>query len=265
MINLFSKIRQRLRTNNNPIHPTPGTGRLNKFGKYILYALGEILLVVIGILIALEINTSHQNQIDKKTEIYYLNQMRNDLVADSLILYHKKIEFESNLPIIENFLAELHKNNNKESFNKAILSYINNVYKPISFVSNNATYNEMKSSAKLGIIHNNELRNSIVNLYNHLEELKNLYSTQYDFISSIDVKLISEKGLAKYHKVQSSLFSQYHSEDELYHLKNFTAEFESNLANWHWTTLEVLPVIATQIQELHGVIYEINTYLKNAK
>ena len=43
MIKFFRKIRQRLLSE-------------NKFSKYLLYALGEIVLVVIGILIALRIN-----------------------------------------------------------------------------------------------------------------------------------------------------------------------------------------------------------------
>ncbi|MFT7186735.1 MAG: hypothetical protein ACI84K_002139 [Pseudohongiellaceae bacterium] len=34
----------------------------NKFRKYLLYALGEILLIVIGILIALQINNWNENQ-----------------------------------------------------------------------------------------------------------------------------------------------------------------------------------------------------------
>lgn len=47
MIKLFRRIRQKILTEYN-------------FGKYVIYALGEIILVVIGILIALQIN--HLNE-----------------------------------------------------------------------------------------------------------------------------------------------------------------------------------------------------------
>jgi len=47
MIKFFRKIRQ------NMIKETPTTGRASKVSKYLLYAIGEIILVVIGILIAL--------------------------------------------------------------------------------------------------------------------------------------------------------------------------------------------------------------------
>ena len=43
----------------------------NKFSKYLLYALGEIILVVVGILIAVAINNSQQNKsIQKKEQTY---------------------------------------------------------------------------------------------------------------------------------------------------------------------------------------------------
>ena len=49
MIKFFRRIRQQLLTE-------------NKFGKYLKYAIGEIILVVIGILIAIQINTWNENK-----------------------------------------------------------------------------------------------------------------------------------------------------------------------------------------------------------
>ncbi len=234
----------------------------SKFSKYLLYAIGEIILVVIGILIALQINTANQNRINKKTEIYYLNQMKRDLLADSLFLHQEKLNFQNSLPFIQNFLSELHKDNNRENFNKAIRAYINDVMHPISFVSNNASYNEMKSSAKLGIIRDNDLRNRIVTLYNHLEETKSIYTTNYEFMNAIDVVLISERGLAKYQKKQSALFAAYNSDDDLYALKGIKDELESNIANWHWSIMDLLPVIVSQLEEINDVMARIEAYLK---
>jgi sensor domain CHASE-containing protein len=55
MIKFFRKIRQRLLTE-------------NKFSKYLIYAIGEIVLVVIGILIALSINNSNPIKISKSID-----------------------------------------------------------------------------------------------------------------------------------------------------------------------------------------------------
>jgi hypothetical protein len=49
MLHFFRQIRQRLLTD-------------NKFSKYLLYAVGEILLVVIGILVALQIDNWNEER-----------------------------------------------------------------------------------------------------------------------------------------------------------------------------------------------------------
>lgn len=52
------------------------------FRKYAAYALGEILLLVIGILIALQINDWYQQRLDRQTESEYLQSMNRDLTED---------------------------------------------------------------------------------------------------------------------------------------------------------------------------------------
>ncbi len=69
MIKFFRKIRQ------NMI-------KENKASKYLLYAIGEIILVVIGILIALSINNWNQERVSKNKAYSYLNQINNDLSLD---------------------------------------------------------------------------------------------------------------------------------------------------------------------------------------
>lgn len=66
MINFFRKIRYKL-------------AQENQFLKYGRYAVGEILLVVIGILIALQINNWNENRKTAKQEIKILKELKNDL------------------------------------------------------------------------------------------------------------------------------------------------------------------------------------------
>ncbi|NJO87344.1 MAG: hypothetical protein HC821_05045 [Lewinella sp.] len=56
----------------------------NKFSKYMLYAIGEIVLVVIGILIALQINNMNDAKNTRIKEISYLENIKNDLVITNL-------------------------------------------------------------------------------------------------------------------------------------------------------------------------------------
>ena len=58
----------------------------NKSGKYLKYAIGEIVLVVIGILIALQINNWNENQKLKKEETKLLNALVKEIEANSAVV-----------------------------------------------------------------------------------------------------------------------------------------------------------------------------------
>ena len=81
MIKFFRKIRQRLLTE-------------NKFSKYLLYAIGEIVLVVIGILIALQINNWNEGRKDRVREKEILNDLKLTLVKNHTILNERTAYFD---------------------------------------------------------------------------------------------------------------------------------------------------------------------------
>ena len=71
MIKFFRRIRQQLLNE-------------NKTSKYFKYAIGEIVLVVIGILIALQINNWNEERKENLKAKGYVEKLINDLVADTL-------------------------------------------------------------------------------------------------------------------------------------------------------------------------------------
>lgn len=229
--------------------------------RYLLYAIGEIFLVVIGILIALQINTWNQDKINHKEEQEYLGQLLTELKADSLVLHQQQIRFENNLPIIDSFLQALNQSDNQKTFNQSFRRYLNKVWGATYFNSNNAIFEEMKSSAKLGIIADKPLRNNIVTLYNNLQLTEKVFETTSTFIEPMDQKLSFDYGFAKYIALQAPMFDAYISEVEIFQLKKIKPLLESNAANWHWNSMDLLPVIQVQLQELSAVIVEIENYL----
>ncbi len=63
-------------------HPQGNRAR-GAFARYLKYALGEIVLVVVGILIALQINDWYQDRLDRRSEREYLLSMMRDLTEDT--------------------------------------------------------------------------------------------------------------------------------------------------------------------------------------
>jgi hypothetical protein len=91
MIKFFRKIRQRLLTQ-------------NKFSKYLLYAIGEIVLVIIGILIALSINNwNENNKLEELKQVYY-QQLLIDLNKDKEYIIEKINLYNSRIENYENYL-----------------------------------------------------------------------------------------------------------------------------------------------------------------
>ena len=95
MIKFFRKIRKNLLME-------------NKTGKYLKYAIGEIVLVMIGILLALQINNWNESRKLKTEEVEILNNFRSSLIKDKEdinwnINYHK--DFTKNDSILLNFLS----------------------------------------------------------------------------------------------------------------------------------------------------------------
>lgn len=96
MIKIFRKIRQRL------------LGE-KKFSKYLLYAIGEIILVVIGILIALQLNQNAENKITDNTRQEYYVQLLEDLNKDKVFINKTLDHFESEKVAYDAYL-ELYNN-----------------------------------------------------------------------------------------------------------------------------------------------------------
>ena len=92
MIKFFRKIRQGLLTE-------------KKFSKYLLYAIGEIILVVVGILIALSINNWNEEKKLIDREIGYLNELSGEFKANKIILEDFLSQLNNSLADSENLLS----------------------------------------------------------------------------------------------------------------------------------------------------------------
>jgi len=91
MIKFFRKIRQELL----------GEG---KTGKYFKYAIGEILLVMIGILLALQVNNWNQERINKEESNAILEQIYTMLDQDMDLISHRINRLQRQINIIDSLI-----------------------------------------------------------------------------------------------------------------------------------------------------------------
>jgi hypothetical protein len=148
MLRFFRQIRQRLLTD-------------NKFSKYLLYAVGEILLVVIGILIALQINNWNENRKTRIVEIELLKTIKSDLES-TLVDIHD--DYENHLKSQNSgirFDRFLRGENMPED---SIVLHFYQLSQDRHFFPKTAGYESLKSS-DMTIISNDSLKVMITELY----------------------------------------------------------------------------------------------------
>lgn len=148
----------------------------NKTSKYLLYAIGEIVLVVIGILIALQINNWNENRKLEVQELNFLKSFKVSLQADSTdrvqsIELHERARNSMDILIdhMENDLP----------YRDTLKYHFSNMMTDWGLPYDFSTYEALKSN-DLNLITNETLRSSIIDYYSYAEGsgtiLKNRYT-----------------------------------------------------------------------------------------
>jgi hypothetical protein len=155
----------------------------NKTSKYFKYAIGEIILVVIGILIALQINNwNEQRKINKEEQNALINLKEdfqyNKSQIESLIFSTNRT-LQANLKILE-FTGKKSKPNSEVYFD----SLINFINATKQYFPRNGFLDDLINSGKLSIFKNENLRNKL-SLWK--PKLENIYkqensSLQFDYV-----------------------------------------------------------------------------------
>jgi hypothetical protein len=147
MINFFRKTSKKLADDNKPL-------------KYIRFAIGEIVLVVVGILIALSINNWNETQKYNKEETTILENLHENLKqakTQSTDFIHNK-EQKKELLISALGISSNRKQNDTISISDLdFYDLLCNLQSQVPVIN---TYSDIKSTDKLSIIKNREIRES---------------------------------------------------------------------------------------------------------
>ncbi len=154
----------------------------NKTGKYFKYAIGEIVLVVIGILIALSINNWNESRKEQEKEFAYLERLEENLSSDITQLdlnidFYELVFNYGNLALAYSNGEDIQSKNNWE-----ILVSFFHASQIWPLIPISSTYEELKSSGELSLIQSVTLRNNLsyyhgggLQRYNHTVGIKPPY------------------------------------------------------------------------------------------
>jgi hypothetical protein len=144
----------------------------NKTGKYLKYAIGEIVLVVIGILIALQINNWNENSKERYVEQEYLVSLKEEF-------NHNLIELDSvvksntfnrvNAVELSNLMGPNSPSVTEKEFADLAMNMTN---WEVQYRPNQAVLDEIISSGKLAIFSNDQLKFTLSSYYGKLYKVK---------------------------------------------------------------------------------------------
>lgn len=138
----------------------------NKTSKYFKYAIGEIVLVVIGILIALQINNWNEIQKTRRWEDRFLIDLRNELkndLAQLKFIYRIQSTKVNALKGVKELVKTKDVSNKLRTDSLYKISQGSNP----TFFPTTGVYDSGLSAGKIEHIKNDSLKYSIMNLYNH--------------------------------------------------------------------------------------------------
>ncbi|TXE16602.1 hypothetical protein ES692_12565 [Psychroserpens burtonensis] len=159
MIKFFRKIRQNMLTE-------------NKFSKYLLYAIGEIILVVIGILIALSINNWNELRKTNNNQEKYLKLLKVESLKNlNEVNRYKDLVTNMNSSQLTamNLIDANHDTLSESYLSKTIFEVIKNTF---SFDYENSTLSELKNSGELKNVRNDSLRKYLTALEPRVLKIK---------------------------------------------------------------------------------------------
>ena len=155
----------------------------NRARRYFFYAIGEIVLVVIGILLALQINTWNKEKQNKAHEIATLKNLIEDLEIQRELI-QEQIDFEhviiKQVDSAKTFISD---DANKSELQR-LFSELAGRH---TFKANRATFNNMIASGSINLITNEDLQSSIIRYFQRLDYVEsvvnnnNLYMMDSNF------------------------------------------------------------------------------------
>lgn len=251
MIKFFRHIRKRLI-------------KESRFSKYLLYAIGEIILVVIGILIALQINNWNENRKSAKQENLYLKRLLSENKEDINTFNSNIADLKKGIETIENLSNALNTNGTSE---QELIAAANDFFGygsiyPI-FTSSTSTFDDLSSTGNLKDIKNSELRDQLVKHYAKHKQVAEWIRIGTEWALPNDAPFTYNNSIMRFEPASAFLFGEQNQLELVNHLRQKKIEYINNAAVHYWINQDAIYKLEILINDTNKIIDLINKELKN--
>ncbi|SDR94902.1 hypothetical protein SAMN04515667_1060 [Formosa sp. Hel1_31_208] len=221
MIKFFGHIREKLLSK-------------NKISNYLLYAIGEIALVMIGILLALQVNNWNESRKLISLKDNYLERLINDVKNDTTTINYVVSEIEKNQISINTLIKTL----NSESDHTALDSIITNFFRRgwiiSEFTPSTITYTDLSQTGNMKILWNPELTEDIIEYYGYISDIEKSNITNKTWITPLDIAVAKLTSAFELDPNTRQLFSHKSKPEALKNIQDNHELIERNAAGHYW-------------------------------
>ena len=206
----------------------------NKPMKYVRYAIGEIVLVVVGILIALQINNWNNSNQRNDLKSVYLQRLINDIKKDTSNISYVISELELNQKSIRALVSKMNIDSDIEELDTLFHNFFERGWIISEFVPTSNTYTDLSQTGNMNIFKNTELIDEIIQYYSFMTQVENSNNVNKNWITPMDQEIAVATPAFELDPVTKELFLHKNKEDALKKLDMNYELIERNAAGHFW-------------------------------
>ena len=177
MIKFFRKIRQKLVTE-------------KRFSKYLIYAIGEIILVVIGILIALSINNWNEDKKSKQIELALLKELHTSITEE---ISSVNLVIERNKDYVASAKIVLDAIENNQIITDSVSNHLQRSFRVWRYNAKTSAYYNLRDYG-LHIFKNRETREALLSAYDgRASFVSTLYERYHQFVYNVVEPILADQ------------------------------------------------------------------------
>jgi hypothetical protein len=206
-----------------------------------MYAIGEILLVVIGILIALQINNWNEERKARVDEELYLNRLISENQQD-IETFDDQINFLKKGVESVKFLSDVLKDETASDSSVVLAAHNYNTYGSILpvFNSSRSTFDDLSSTGNLRVISDKDLRELLVRHYAQIDQTKERLQINNDWALSLDGPFQAENNIMQYESSTARFFPDRSINEAAGELRERRIKYINNAVVHYWIDMDAI-------------------------
>lgn len=236
----------------------------NKVTSYLLYSMGEVALVVVGILIAVQIDDWNERRIQRTQEKLYLQRLIAENQTDIQSINTLINEAKKGMQTIDNFCMAL---NDETIGDRLVIQYAVEYLEygsivPI-FKSSSATFEDLSSTGNLTVIRNDSLRSAIIAHYAEIEHVKDRMTINTDWAITLDGPFYYGNDFMRLASNTKHLFPHKSEAAIVKELRENRIKYINNAASGYWVDQDAVYHLGDLLEKATSLIERLQAELEN--